>query len=384
MKKTVLVALVMLLVFSLVMIGCTANIEESAATPSSEAASVKPSDAGEQPAEASQEASAEKKKVGIVQPDFTSPYYQSAAQVWDEAAEVYGLEVIKQSADGSLENEISIIENFIEMGVDAIIEDPMDADAVKDVVQRAVDAGIIVVSLRSPTFADGNYNCIIDNYYAMNGVAYAAFEALGGKGDVVYMQGMVGHECSESREAGFMEALSHYPDINLMDVQPCDWDPTKATTVTESWLAKYDKIDCIFGCTDSATPSILNAVKQAGRMDEIMVTGCDGEKPMLEEQLQGNVVSNALYGSTRDAFLSITCVDALLRGIEIPETVVIPTYIVCSKEQQANLAANVETPWPLVATPEEAIAMTQNYKEEFMGYFENPDNVIITEYYGKK
>ncbi|MFI3269481.1 MAG: helix-turn-helix domain-containing protein [Rikenellaceae bacterium] len=66
-------------------------------------------------------------------------------------AELYGdLEVRCSVAKGSLERQISQIEEFVKRGVDMIIVTPVSSTGVVDVVERAVDSGVKVLVVDNP------------------------------------------------------------------------------------------------------------------------------------------------------------------------------------------------------------------------------------------
>ncbi|WP_186566065.1 sugar ABC transporter substrate-binding protein [Lawsonibacter celer] len=310
------------------------------------------------------------KKIGLVQINTTNSYYVGASEAFHKGAEDFGYELDEQFAENSLEEEISIIENFIELGYDMIIADPQDAEALEDVFQKGRDAGVIMVSLRSP-MANADYNCLINHYNGFYGSAVACFEALGGEGKVLLMQGQVGHEASDSRTEAFYDVLELYPNIELLDTQPCDWDPAKAVNIVDSWLAKYEQIDAILCETDGATPAVVNAVENAGRLDEILIAGNDGEKECLEYMVDGKVVSEAFFCSQRDGYHCMAYADAILRGVEVEKTVYLPLYACCSEEIQDLITANQPDTWDIIGgcTPEEALAMVADYSSEFVGMY---------------
>lgn len=311
------------------------------------------------------------KKIGLVQINTTNSYYVGASEAFHKAANDFGYELDEQFAENSLEEEISIIENFIELGYDMIIADPQDAEALEDVFQKGRDAGIIMLSLRSP-MENADYNCLINHYNGFYGTTVACFEALGGEGKVLLMQGQVGHEASDSRTAAFYDVLKLYPNIELLDTQPCDWDPAKAVDVVDSWLVKYEHIDAILCETDGATPAVLNAVENAGRLDEILIAGNDGEKECIEYMQEGKVVSEAFFCSQRDGYFCMVYADAILRGIEVDTTVYLPLYACCSTDIQALITANQPSMLDLLGmcTPEQALAMISDYSAEFVGMFD--------------
>lgn len=311
------------------------------------------------------------KTIGLVQINNTNSYYVGASEAFHKGAADFGYELDEQFAQNSLENEISIIENFIQLGYDMIIADPQDADALEDVFQKGKDAGIIMVSLRSP-MENADYNCLINHYNGFYGSAVACFEALGGEGKVLLMEGQVGHEASDSRTEAFYDVLKLYPNIEVLDAQPCDWDPAKAVDIVDNWLVKYEHIDAILCETDGATPAVVNAVTNADRLDEIMIAGNDGEKECLEYMLEGKVVSEAFFCSYRDGYHCMVYADAILRGVDVEKTVYLPLYACCSTEIQELILKNQPSMLELLGmcTPEEGLAMIVDYSSEFVGMYD--------------
>lgn len=311
------------------------------------------------------------KKIGLVQINNTNSYYIGASEAFHKGAKDFGYELDEQFAENSLDEEIAIIENFITLGYDMIIADPQDAEALEDVFEKGKAAGIIMVALRSP-MTNADYNCLISHYNGFYGSAMACFEALGGKGQILLMQGQVGHEASDSRTKAFYDVLAQYPDIELLDTQPCDWDPAKAVDIVDNWLAKYEHIDAILTETDGATPAVVNAVTNAGRLSEILIAGNDGEKECIDYMVDGAIVSEAFFCSQRDGYNCMAYCDAILRGVDVEKTAYLPLYACCSPEIQEKILANHPEMLEIIGmcTPEEALAMIADYSSEFIGLYD--------------
>ena len=370
MKMKKMVAVVVSLIFAFSLVACGGNNAANDNKGSEDKATVAPaaSQAAETPA-ASQDTSATSgKKVGLVQINNTNSYYIGASKAFHEGAEKYGITLDEQFCENSLEKEISIIENFIELKYDVIIADPQDAEALEDVFQKGKDAGIKMVALRSP-MKNADYNCLISHYDGFYGATIAGCELIGGKGKVLLLEGQIGHEASDSRTKAFKEVVAKYPDIEVVDQQPCDWDPTKATNIVESWVTEYgDSVDAIFCETDGATPSVVNAIANAGLTGKVHVIGNDGENECLENMKEGLIDVEAFFGSVRDGANCMAYVDAILRGVDVEKTVYLPLYTACSKELQAKVTA--VDPKVNVCTPEEALDKAANYNDEFVGAYD--------------
>ncbi len=93
---------------------------------------------------------------GVVLIDMTNQFFVDMIEGGNKAAEDYGCEVIWKSADGNFDNEISLMENFIEQGVDCILVDPLDSEGLKPTIEKASAAGIPTITMAGKVDVDTN------------------------------------------------------------------------------------------------------------------------------------------------------------------------------------------------------------------------------------
>lgn len=313
----------------------------------------------------------EKHTFGMVMINLTNPFYVSAIEAAQKAADKIGAELIIKSADGSLEKEIGLIENFIETNVDVILADFINAEGLTDVCKKAYEAGIPVISLFNEINSDYNYSCAYDHYVGFKGVTYAVAEALNGKGKVCVMQGGIGNWANDERTRGYEEAIANYPEIELLSMQPCDWDPAKGVAITETWLTTYDQIDAILCMTDGVTPSIIEMVGNAGRTEEIKVAGNDGEVAVLEAMNAGQAIADALLSSLRGGYLAILYANELAKGNKVEKTVWIPVSLVVTEDVKSILeTSKADMSFVDIISVDEALQVVNSYANEFDGFFQ--------------
>ncbi|MGE3875302.1 MAG: ABC transporter substrate-binding protein [Parvibaculaceae bacterium] len=115
-------------------------------------------------------------------------------------------------AAGQLED----IRNLISAKVNAIVVNPADPAGIKDALAEATKAGIVVVAV-DQTVTEPTAYIISNNQeeYAYLGAKWL-FQALGGKGDVVYMRGAAGASADSDRDKGFKKALAEFPGIKVV------------------------------------------------------------------------------------------------------------------------------------------------------------------------
>ena len=104
-----------------------------------------------------------------------------------------------------------------------------------------------------------------DNEFMGSAVTQALVTAIGGKGKIVMTQGALGHTGAQGRARGFESVIKHYPDIEVLDTQPADWDVSKVARIWETLLTKYPQIDAAFFHNDDMALAADEVMKRQGR-----------------------------------------------------------------------------------------------------------------------
>src|SRR5690349_18561927 len=78
------------------------------------------------PSGTAQASGGERMRLGVSMIDLSNPFFVSMRDAGTKAAEDYGVDATFQSADGSLEKQIGVVENFIAQKMDAILINAVD------------------------------------------------------------------------------------------------------------------------------------------------------------------------------------------------------------------------------------------------------------------
>jgi ribose transport system substrate-binding protein len=135
-------------------------------------------------------------------------------------------EVIVVNRNGGPTEQIADLESLISQGVDAIILNPTDREALNSVIEEAIAQDIVVVAVDQAVTAEGAYVVTNDQVaYGQLGAEWL-FEQLGGQGSIAYMRGIDGVPADTDRDTGFQEALANYPNIEIAAEVFTGWDPS--------------------------------------------------------------------------------------------------------------------------------------------------------------
>ncbi|RUT85201.1 MULTISPECIES: sugar ABC transporter substrate-binding protein [unclassified Mesorhizobium] len=304
---------------------------------------------------------AAEKVLGLAAIDLQNSFFVRMKEAGDVAAADYGVKSTWQSAEGSLEKQVSIIENFINQGVSAILIDPIDKNAVIPVIQKATAAGIPVITMGNKVEAGSNYSTLYPDYDNMSMVARALGKSLGGKGEVALLVGSRGNFVSDTREKGFVETLKkEFPDIKVVGIEPTGWDAAKATNAAQTWLTTYPDLKAIGCISDSLCLAADSVASSMGT--QLLYGGYDGDaemKPLIDD---GKMVMDVLTGAYRVGYWNIAVAARLANGEKLPQDLYMPTYFVTSDATAAKLKADGLT-FEYINTDKEAVE-AKNYTEQ--------------------
>lgn len=189
---------------------------------------------------------------------------QAAAAAWKEKG--VDVEVVVQSANVDVPGQIAHVRNFISEGVNAVIINPNSPTAFDPVFAQAKEAGILVIATDAEVSSpDATYVGIDQKAWGAAGAKWLA-ETLGGKGNVVAINGVAGHPANEMRVAGYKEVFGQYPDIKIVNEVNANWDQAQGQQAMQNLLATNPDINGVWvqdGMAAGAWKSIIDAKKQS-------------------------------------------------------------------------------------------------------------------------
>ena len=171
---------------------------------------------------------------------------------------------------------------------------PQDGAALTPVAQKAERAGIPVVNIdRLFTAPDAATATVLGDNYQI-GVLAANYIAdqLKCKGNVVEIQGLAGISVTTDRSKGFADTLKKKcpaGGIKIVAKQPGDFNPDKGLKVMENILQAQKKIDAVYTHDDDMAQGVVQAIRNAGRDDEMFLTGVGGSSDAMKQIKEGGL-----------------------------------------------------------------------------------------------
>ena len=206
--------------------------------------------------------------------------------------------------DGQLDavKQRAAIDNMASQKWDFVAIQAFGIGTLTQPVQKMIDAGVPVIdmdTLIAPLDKINVHTFLApDNELMGAGVTQALMTAIGGKGKVIMTQGALGHTGAQGRARGFESVVKNYPNIEVLDRQPADWDVSKTARLWETYLSKYPQIDAAYFHNDDMALAAFNVMKAHNRTD-IKIGGCDAMPPALAAVADGRMTASIRNPSGR-------------------------------------------------------------------------------------
>lgn len=211
--------------------------------------------------------------IGLAISTLNNPFFVDLEAGAKAKATELGVKLVTLDSQDDSATEMSNVEDLINQGVDVIMINPTDSDAVKSAVEAANKANIPVITLdRGANGGEVVSHIASDNVAGGKLAGEYIVELLGGKGKVVELEGIPGASAARDRGQGFNEAIGG-TDLEVVAKQTANFDRAEGLTVMENILQAQPEIDAVFAHNDEMALGALEAIKASGR--DIIVVGFD-------------------------------------------------------------------------------------------------------------
>jgi ribose transport system substrate-binding protein len=231
--------------------------------------------------------------IAVVPKGQVHVFWQSVRAGAEAGAKEAGVEMVwaAPQVETDFTGQASIVEDFTNRGVSAIVLAPSHQTALVSVAERAVAAGIPVVIMDSALESDRSASYVAtDNRQGGVLAAREMGRATGGQGKVAVVGIAPGSGSGLEREGGFTDTLQkEFPGLTLVGLQYSDSDRSKALSVAEDFLSRTPDLAGMFGSNESAAVGVFRAVQNRGKKGQVKVIGFDASSDLLEALRDGTI-----------------------------------------------------------------------------------------------
>jgi inositol transport system substrate-binding protein len=248
--------------------------------------------------------------------------------------------MLEAIADGDANRQLEQVKNFVARRVDGIVVVPKDGKSVIPMIKAANEAGIpIVLFNRPPDPSDAKSVAVVaDNL----GIARATAEHLcslarktGRKVKSAILIGDLGDQNSLARRDGFDQAAAACADaMEVVARIPTEWNQEKALAGVTNALQANPDIGLIFTSSDFMLPSIVSALKGAGRYRKagedghVILGGFDGDATAWRMLDEGYLDATGVQDVFFESQAALQAVVDLKAGKSVPPVILDKGFVI--------------------------------------------------------
>jgi ribose transport system substrate-binding protein len=275
----------------------------------------------------------------------TNPFFVIIGDTMEAEAKKQGYDMIRVSGDRDAKKQSNQIDEFIAKGVAAIVMNPCDSKGVGEAIKRANEAGIPVFT--NDIKYDGDVGEVVshvatDNYQGGKLAGKAMVDAIGKTGGEVAILGFPQVESCQLRVKGFNEVLDEHNSkegnaqikvVKTLDGGGLRKEGYNAATAS---LEAHDQLKAIFAINDPSALGAYSAIKDAGKTDQVVIIGFDGEKNGKQAILEGKILCDPIQFPDEIARKTIAEMMKYFNGDEVEKEILIPSKLYYKKDAQSD------------------------------------------------
>ncbi|MDR1138138.1 MAG: substrate-binding domain-containing protein [Synergistaceae bacterium] len=248
-------------------------------------------------------------------------YWKGCFEGFEKAAEIYGAKA--EYTGGNLydvNQEVTVFEQVVSQKPAGIAVTCINPDAFKEPIQKAIDAGIPVVTFDADSPDSGRYSYLgTENYNAGVAAGNAMAELCGAKGEIGILQAP-GQLNLQQRVDGFRDTLTaKYPDMKIVQIVNGNMDQSEGAKVTASMLQANPNIVGIFATDDTSGVGAAIAVKESGKVSSVNIVSFDTAPGTLDLIKEGTIKASIAQGVYNMGFWSFEFLFNVQNGLANPK-----------------------------------------------------------------
>jgi ribose transport system substrate-binding protein len=281
--------------------------------------------------------------VALVMKTLNNPFFVDMERGAREAAKRLGVNLIVQAAEREIdvEKQMQIVENLIQRKVQAICVSPSGSKEIVPAILKANQASIPVlivdtrVDAAALAKAGGRAATFIgsDNIEGGRIAGRYMVEQLQGKGSVVILEGVPGHETGDARLKGFREVVDREAGIKVVASQTANWERDQGYNVLQNLLQSQPDIRGVFACNDLMALGAVEAIA-AARKTGILVVGFDATSDARDAIRKNSMAASIAQHPEEMGRLAVENAVAVISGKPIPAEIPVKVELITKSKSE--------------------------------------------------
>lgn len=275
--------------------------------------------------------------VALVMKTLTNPFFVDMEQGARQAERELGISlVVKTGAqETSIEQQIAIVRDLMNEGVDAIVIAPADSAELVPVLAQAQQAGIAIINIDNQldpqTVAAQGMKEVpfisVDNEEGAYQSAKYISDQLTEGADVVLLEGIRTAKNADDRKRGAERAFGENPNVTIVAQESANWKIDEAYDLAAALFGEHPTIRAVFAANDMMALGVLRYLEETGRSD-VLVVGYDALEEAKAAIQAGKLECTVDQQAAQQGYFGVDYAVRALQGKSIPAVTLIDTQLI--------------------------------------------------------
>jgi ribose transport system substrate-binding protein len=237
----------------------------------------------------------------------------------------------KLPGSGAADEQKRIVDDLVSTGIQGIAISPVDPDNQTQLINDTAKKALVITQDSDAPKSDRTLYIGTDNVAAGRQAGELVKEALPDGGKIMVFVGKSDARNAAERYQGLKEALNG-SKVEIIDIRTDDTDRARAKTNAADTLVKYPEVAAMVGLWSYNGPAILNAIKDANKIDKVKIICFDEEDETLAGVKEGSIFATVVQQPYEFGYQSVKLMAQILGGdksaIPANKQINVPTLVI--------------------------------------------------------
>jgi ribose transport system substrate-binding protein len=253
------------------------------------------------------------KTIGFSNVTLQSPFYVGVRDAVEKEAKAKGVKLVFLDANGDVAKQNRDLQDLQTRGVDGVLVNPVNPEAVKPSVESLVKQDIPVVTVDRPVTSGSTAHVGRDNVEMGRLVGEQAKKELTDGGKIVELQGDAGGDVMKDRRAGFEGVFKGDSKVKIVRGPYSEYIRANAIKAMQDLLQANKDVKAVYAHNDDMALGALKVLQDNGLAGKVKIYGVDGLMEAVKQIPSGDYSATALNDP---ATLGKLAVDTLLDSLD--------------------------------------------------------------------
>ncbi len=260
-------------------------------------------------------AAAQSKIIGVSLANDDNPFNIAMLKGMRDKAKFLGYEISTVTANEDVARQLNGINDLVARRVAGILISPIDAKALCSGYDKAKAANIPIMSIaRGSACESQTLHVAVNEIQVGREIGEWVAKKIGHSGKVAMLAGPAGAQAFQNFARGFEESIAKHKDIKIAFRHDMLLTRENGLKYGEDAMVAHSDLKAIYGANDELGMGAAQAVRQAGRKQNVIVTGINGIPPALRAVQRGEMDLTVVLNPVRWGELGVDTLHAHLTG----------------------------------------------------------------------